>query len=709
MAGEISARAWGLVAAVALCTCGAPQAAEPGWRPVGPEGGDITALAVSPSDDAVVYAGTPAGVFRSADGGASWRYAGLSRYSVLALAVDPTTPDTVFAGIDDSDPDTGGVFKTTDGGLTWSPARTGLEDPRHDQDHPQFRYLRISELAADPFDPSTLFAGSNEHSGLFRTVDGGASWSVVGSFRDDVRAIAANPVIPGTFYVSLNQRLGFYRSVDRGETWTRIAEDVLAPSPDNPSRHPTISYLAASGSHPLTVYAASSKYVFASWDGGNAWARLVGADDLTQGSYFTGVAVHPYESATVLVSTELHGIYQSNDGGATWRQVGDGLDCEPWESNVSHKRPTVLAVLISAARFVAGTRGHGVYTRLLDGGTWTAANVGLLATSASSLAVDPGNRHHVITTISGLGVYRSVDGAATWRPANDGIDHPCGPLDFIVSYGPIPYCRSMGDIVWASREGPVLAASECGVYSSVNRGMSWEELPTPSWAGPMAAGPEDGNVVYAVMGGNQRSVDRSADGGESWSDCGEVAAEEPRIFSLAVSPDDPDTVLLGTHLGVYRSDDGCAGWQGPAPQFDGACSGSPADDITAIAFAPQPAGRAFAGSRCGALRSSDGGATWTGSGLDDLEVTAFAFAGSTVFAGTDSDGVWRSSDGGDTWVPHNEGLTNLSISSLTYDPQTRRLFAATSGGGIFVRSVPTAPRHTDRRLDRPESKRVVER
>src|SRR5207248_7179822 len=92
------------------------------WTPVGPDGGVILSLAVDPSDDGVVYAGTNGGgVFRSDDGGASWRWRGngLNDLSIEELTIDSSAAERVYAG------SLHGGFRSNDGGASWSPLGAG--------------------------------------------------------------------------------------------------------------------------------------------------------------------------------------------------------------------------------------------------------------------------------------------------------------------------------------------------------------------------------------------------------------------------------------------------------------------------------------------------------------------------------------------------------------------------------------------------------
>ena len=114
----------GLFVLLCLGPAGSASAGVNVWTSAGPEGGRIVALAVDPAAPATLYAaGEGGGVFKSADGGASWRAinAGLTNANVRALAVDPAAPATLYAGMWG-----GGVFKSTDGGLSWHAANAGL-------------------------------------------------------------------------------------------------------------------------------------------------------------------------------------------------------------------------------------------------------------------------------------------------------------------------------------------------------------------------------------------------------------------------------------------------------------------------------------------------------------------------------------------------------------------------------------------------------
>ncbi len=184
------------------------------WTTNGPHSETINALAIDPQTPTTLYAGTSGdGVFKSTDGGTTWRAVntGLDpRRCCFALAIDPQTPTTLYASTD------GGVFKSTDGGESWGGVNTGLTNP----------FARA--LAIDPQTPATLYVSTG--GGVFKSTDGGGNWRSVlvlspGTF---VLALAIDPQTPMTVYAgtidatTTGSGHGVFKSTDGGESWSAV-------------------------------------------------------------------------------------------------------------------------------------------------------------------------------------------------------------------------------------------------------------------------------------------------------------------------------------------------------------------------------------------------------------------------------------------------------------------------------------------------------
>lgn len=192
----------------------------------GPPGGAVEAIVLDPRDPATVYAATNwSGVFKSTDGGQSWTAinSGLANSMVYALAISPSDNAVIYAGTRD------GVFKTVDGGRHWTDASYGL--PKG------LGGTLIEMLAIDPTNPKIVYAGTFDK--VYKTINGAASWIAIVSYPvvkqiSRFKALAVDPSHPATVYVAASDR-GLFKSSDGGRNWRvittgadfRYVEDIL--------------------------------------------------------------------------------------------------------------------------------------------------------------------------------------------------------------------------------------------------------------------------------------------------------------------------------------------------------------------------------------------------------------------------------------------------------------------------------------------------
>jgi len=171
-----------------------------------------TSLVADPTNPRVLYAGTfGGGVFRSRNGGRRWNALRTSPPDevMLDLAVDPATPTTLYATTG-----TSGVFKTVNLGTTWSAINAGLTEQL------------LGPLAIDPSAPATIYVGGYAAARVFKSTDGGASWSEGSAglppgvgYAYGIGDLLVDPTAPSTVYASV-KHAGIFRSVDGGATWS---------------------------------------------------------------------------------------------------------------------------------------------------------------------------------------------------------------------------------------------------------------------------------------------------------------------------------------------------------------------------------------------------------------------------------------------------------------------------------------------------------
>jgi photosystem II stability/assembly factor-like uncharacterized protein len=272
--------------AYALSQRGLFKRAHGSWRPVfTPPTMSLRGLAVDPQRPETVYVATDDGrIFGTRDGGDNWRRLPAPSIpkttEITALVIDPQNPRNLYAGTIAYGSGSDGVFKSSDGGATWRALATNGPGPRD-----------VSVLAIDPRDPNILHAAGVSY---FNSDNAGATWNTpyVGQSSGDVRALALDPSEPATLYAGTegagvltitdggdgsyagSAGAGVFKSTDGGANWRRL----------NTSFHnQPVNALAVNPHARQTVYAGTDNGLFVSTDGGKHWHRYEGGDLLARG------------------------------------------------------------------------------------------------------------------------------------------------------------------------------------------------------------------------------------------------------------------------------------------------------------------------------------------------------------------------------------------------------------------------------------------
>lgn len=623
-------------------------AQEPRWKPIGPDGGSVQALAVGPG---VVYAGTAtSGVYKSTDGGASWVAAGGrdQGLSIQRLALHPSDGDRVIAATLD------GVFQTVDGGSRWT--RTG-------------RFSAVAAAVA-PSDPNVFYAGQQR---VYRSGDGGATWTATGPGPDLVAALAVDPADARVVYAGGTQ--GFFRSFNGGATWE--ASNAGLMSNGVPER---VRMLAADPRDPGTLWAAAITRVFKSTNRGAAWFPV----EVTPGRLMIPMAfaVDPV-SGTIWL-----GCRGFQDDGGVYRGVAGGT---AW-SKVFHDQ-TVRALAVDPAapgRLFVGSEVLGLLRSEDGAGGWEQLNQGLRALAVAELEVDPRGPGRVFALAStnlsqaGRALLRG-DGRGSWETVlGDATDEESAWLN---------------DLALApGRPGVLYVGMEDGVRKSLDGGTAWGRrnhgFRAREWVSHVAVAPSDPGVVYALGWGSYPLCDvedcprvflyRSEDGGASWTAAARLDGARPR--ALMVDPENPWVVYVGDAR-LWKSLNGGEDWE---PGVRG-----PGGAILSLAADPREPRTLYAGAYVvGGPRlwkSRDGGRTWrpASEGLPQsvlvLRLVPDPAKPGTLYAATDR-GVYVSRNRAGRWTPLREGLTTSWVNTVALDPRGGKgVYAGTEGGGgVFV-------------------------
>ena len=503
---------------------------------VGPEGGNIENMVISPSQPDIMYVGNwGSGVYRSIDGGDTWNFAsqGITNPFIFSLAVDPFDPNTVYAGSYG-----GGVYKSINGGAQWVQVSTGLNMP-----------AVVYVITIDKNDTNVIIIGTRNknsgtwgftgnldyHGGVYKSVDGGMNWThcTIPNNDDYVYDIAINPTNSNTIYASMHYT-GVFKSLDAGATWTSkntgLSEiDALHTrgieiNPNNPNELYLATwgtgsfYYSANGGDtwsnrksglggtdtkvwkitmdprsPGTVYAATlNDGVYRTTNSGINWSRIALL------SYFhTGLVIHPDNSQILFTGTKLTGLWKSTNGGINWANSHTGIQANNIVSALNDpNNPEVLYV---------SAYGNGLWKSIDNGITWFGINNGLPDAYISTIVFKPGDPNVLYAGIRNNGIYSSIDGGANWISRNGGLpsisESPIKAVMLPIYDHPISmswYSESQEDFILEPTEIQTIG-SERATYSTVNT---------------IAISTTNPNIM--VIGTAGKGIFRSTNGGGSW-------------------------------------------------------------------------------------------------------------------------------------------------------------------------------------------------
>ncbi|MDF1798117.1 MAG: hypothetical protein P1V81_02995 [Planctomycetota bacterium] len=542
------------------------------------------------------------------------------------VAASPTNPNVVLCGLAPATSN-GTLFRSADGGLNWG---------------------EVSDLAGlDVHDLEFTAAGvayAGTIDGLWRSTDDGASWTNLPlgiGLNDQVFEVTLNPADPNELWVGVADALGsqtqnVLRSTDAGATWTNR----------------TPAGAAGLGGRGIALDPATPGKVVAVFGGG-----------------FGGGAA-----------------WRSLDSGATWTDISAGLPGNPLNDVVFSG-----GHLLVCGGKLFGSQDVGLFDSTNDGTTWTAVHDGTWPNLVvNDIEVDPASASIIYLGTAGAGVYRSLDGGATWTFGLGGT----GSLsvnEVHVSGGLPVYTASSSAAIWKSTDGLTFGASSGGIGALNVEGVAVNPLDASEIAGAFQ-GLNDGGVYTTTDGGQTWSLEALP--GTRFNDAG--FAPDGKLFAISDGPTTIATEGLWKRNGASWSSIGPD--QGTKFESELFCLDFGVGDADHILAGGSDFG--VAGAEVTLWTTTDGGANWTKTfeGTDNRDVRDVRFlndGSNTTALGAFSDlgslqvgGVLRSTDGGASWSPSSAGLDagvqGYGLGLVGHDPQTVYLADNDFGaGGVF--------------------------
>ena len=688
--------------------------------------GRVAAIAaVKEGGRLTVYVGAASGgIWKSSNGGTTFKpvFDKEPAQSIGAVAIDPQAPKTIWAGTGEawtrnSASIGNGIYKSTDGGDSWT--NMGLANSE-----------RIAKIIIDPKNSNTVYVcvpgklwSDSEDRGVYRTSDGGKSWSKIlkgANLSTGCSMISMNPQDPKVLFA------GMWDFRRKGWTFRSGGENATAPSDSG---------------------------FFQTTDGGTTWNELdekstKGLPAKPWGRIAVTIAPSKPNVVYAMIESTRSALFRSDDGGKTWEERDRSnwmvwrpfyfanLIVDPKNENKVYKPDLTLIMSEDGGRSFSGI-GNGAHGDFHD--VW----------------VNPDNTDHVIVGDDG-GVWYSYDGGNTWWKGNnlpisqfyhvsaDNADpyHVFGGLqDNSVWIGDSQYPGGItngrwenifgGDGFWVFPDPAdanyVYAESQGGEIGRVNRFTLDARLIKPqpnygegklrfNWNTPIHMSPNEKGTIYI----GAQFLFRSRDHGQSWDRISpDLTTNDPEkqkqeesggvtvdnsyaemhttIYSISESPRDRQTIWVGTDDGnLQLTRDGAKSWTnvvGNVPNLPKASwvswvEASLHDAGTAYATFDR---HTFGDMDPHVYKTTDYGKTWTPIVAADSGVRGYAHvikedtvAPHLLFLGTEF-GLWISLDSGKHWAQYKgHEFPMVAVRDIVVHPRESDLVIATHGRGIWI-------------------------
>src|SRR5687768_1071761 len=745
----------------------------------------VRVLAIDPTTPLTIYAGTfSEGLFKSTNGGGVWTamnngMGGGNPTAVSAIVIDPANPSMVYTGHGSTfsggggginkttnggtswapltngvpnvvinamvatslavyaAPSSGGVIKTTNGGSSWTTVETGLWSPF------------VGVLVKDPSNASVIYAGTNAS---------GSSDAFVTKINASGSGLLFSTLVGGN-----KDESGNGIAVDASGNIAVVGQTTSLNFPFTNAVRSTVTFNSNCGTGFVTkLNPAVPSYTFSTYLGGGNCDVANGVAMDSSGNIYvtgrTGSTDFPIANAfqpifggsqfgnafDAFVSKLTPGgslIYSTYLGGANGADNGFGIAAD--SSGNAYVTGNTGSTNFPTANPIQACTGFDVFvTKLTSDGsalTYSTCLGGGGADTGLSIAVDSANNAYItgatdstnFPIVAGAlrtrsGVYKSVDGAATWSNDNYGLGGVTSPS---VSF---PTAGASALAIHPTQTSTVYAATVAGVFKSTNGGRTWSAmnngLPTGG-VGRLVIDPSTPSTLYATASNfGSNGVYKTTDGGATWN-LRSNGLSNSGINSLVIDPATPNTLYVvfegccSPVSRISKTTDGADNWAPvggspplaptalaidplspatlyvadaatPGAVFKTTNSGATWQPLPSISFvrsisvSPHTAGVVYASTDQGILKSTNGGNSWSSFTSKTGKIVFDPVSSSTLYWLTSQfssapEGLLKSTNNGQTFIPVNKGLNTPHAVTLAIDPlkpSTLYLASVTAGG-----------------------------
>jgi photosystem II stability/assembly factor-like uncharacterized protein len=704
------------------------------WRSIGPAyaSGRIADIAVNPENHSEWYVAVASGnIWKTVNNGTTFEpiFDKYGAYAIGCVTIDPNNTNVIWAGTGENNHQRAlgygdGVYKSIDGGKSWK--NMGLKESR-----------QIGKILVDPRNSDVVYVaaegsvwGPGGDRGLYKTTDGGETWNRVLEISEHtgVNNVVLDPRNPDVLYATSEQRRrhvftkigggpesAIYKSTDAGETWDELTKGI--PSADKGGIGIDISPVDPDVIYAIIEAAGDADGFFRSTDRGASWQKM--SSHAASGQYYNEIFCDPKDVDKVYsVETRSH---VSEDGGKTWKRISN---------NNRHVDDHAMWIdPDDTDHFLIGGDG-GIY-ETFDAGKEFIFKSNLPVTQFYRVQVDNSEPFYYVyggtqdnNSMGGPSRNTSRSGVLSddWFVTNggDGFWSQIDPEDPNIVYAEAQY----GYMVRYDRK----SGESVDIRPEPRKG---EDSYKWNWNTPLIISPHSHTRLYCAA----NKVFRSDDRGNTWEVISDdLTAQIDRntwpvmdkfwsidavqkdvstslygeIISLDESPVQEDLLFVGTDDGLIQVTENAGKNWSKISSFPGVPEYTYVSDILASKFDENVVYASFDNIlrddfKPYLLKSTDRGKTWTsiaGNLPDNHTVHTIQedfINPDLLFAGTEF-GCFFTVDGGKNWIQLKSGIPTIAVKDIAIQKRESDLVLATFGRGFYILDDYSPLRELDKEL-----------